>query len=198
MKAKRLAVVLAALLIFAYPFAVYFGISYFSPRYVALALIGIFLLRFILIKPKAISTYDKYTKSGKYIVLFTTITGIIVSMIGAISNQVIVIKFYPVAVSLLLFTVFFYSLIHPPTVIEKLARIKDPKLSQAAIKYTRKVTVVWCMFFIINGAIALYSSLFSSFKFWTFYNGFLSYILIGAICATEFTYRQWAKKRHPF
>ena len=40
--------------------------------------------------------------------------------------------------------------------IERLARLREPDLPPAAIAYTRRVTQVWCVFFAVNGAIALY------------------------------------------
>ncbi len=45
---------------------------------------------------------------------------------------------YPVAVNLGLLAVFGYSLFHPPTVVERLARLREPELPPPAIAYTRR------------------------------------------------------------
>lgn len=186
---KRWVIAFITLLIIAYPFAVYFGLNYFSPRYIALGLILIFFLRFILIAPN-IKSHAKFT------LIAITVAGIVVSILGIIFNQNIMIKLYPVVMNLLMFGIFFYSLLYPPTIIEKLARIKTPDLPKAAEEYTRKVTIAWCVFFVVNGLVALWTALFSTLKIWTFYNGFLSYILIGVMFVAEFIYRQWAKRKN--
>ena len=106
------------------------------------------------------------------------------------------LRFYPVLVSGAFFTVFAYSLIVPPSTIERLARLREPELPPAAIAYTRRVTQVWCVFFALNGAIALYTALFASMAQWSFYNGFLAYFLMGILFAGEYCARCYFKRRH--
>ncbi len=93
-------------------------------------------------------------------------------------------------------TVFGYSYFKPPTVIESLARLTEPNFSEAGVRYTTNVTVVWCAFFVVNGAISLYTALYSSIDIWTLYNGLLSYILMGILMGVEFLIRQKVKKSH--
>lgn len=184
---KRLAIVLVTLLILVYPFIVFIGINHYSPKYIAVSLALVILLRFILANP---------SKSGVQAnLLLVTGAGLGISLFGIVSNQVLVIKLYPVVISFLLFGIFFFSLLHPPTVIEKIARITTPELPRGAIIYIEKVTRVWCIFFVVNGVIALWTATFASMKVWAFYNGFLSYIVIGVIFVTEFIYRRWAKNK---
>jgi uncharacterized membrane protein len=114
--------------------------------------------------------------------------------LGVISNNLLSIKLYPCVINLIMFSIFFHSILHPPTIIEKLARLKTPDLSPQAIKYTKIVTFVWCGFFVINGLIALWTALFASVKIWTIYNGCLSYIFIGIIFGSEFICRQRVKQ----
>ncbi len=175
-------------LILCYPFAVYFGLNYFSPRYIAITIAFIFFLRFIVLKPAKSSFF-------KVLLILTTFVGVSISLIGAISNNILIIKLYPVMISLLMFTVFLYSIFQPPTIIERLARLKTPKLSPTVIHYTKKVTIAWSLFFIVNGLIALWTTFFAATQTWAFYNGFLSYILIGIMFTTEFIIRQHVKLR---
>jgi uncharacterized membrane protein len=85
--------------------------------------------------------------------------------------------------------IFACSLKFPPTVIERFARLKSPQLSLKALAYTRKVTVVWCCFFVVNASIALYTVFFASTKIWTLYNCFISYCLMVGLLLAEFLVR---------
>ncbi len=105
-------------------------------------------------------------------------------------------RLYPVLVNLALLVWFTSSLYFPPPVVERLARLKEPDLPAHAITYTRKVTKLWCIFFLLNGSVALYTSLFSSLSVWTFYNGFLAYCLMGMLGAGEYLVRRKVKQAH--
>jgi uncharacterized membrane protein len=121
---------------------------------------------------------------------------ILLALIAYWSGGLLPLRFYPVLVNGAFLTVFAYSLIVSPSTIERLARLQDPNLPPAAIAYTRRVTQVWCVFFMLNGAIALYTALFSSMAQWSFYNGFLAYLLMGVLFAGEYCARCYFKRRH--
>jgi len=106
------------------------------------------------------------------------------------------LKLYPVLVNAALFGVFAYSLLVPPTVVERMARLRDPDLPADAIGYTRRVTQVWCGFFIVNGTIALVTALYASSALWWFYNGFLAYLLLGFLFVGEYCVRWHVKRRY--
>lgn len=185
---KKILVFIVILLAIAYPFAVYFGLQYFSPRYLAVGIAFIFLLRFVVMRSSG-------SYKSKLTLILITIAGILVSVVGAISNNLMVIKLYPVVISLLMFAIFLYSRLYPPTIIERIAKFKYPNLPPEAIAYVRKLTVVWCGFFIFNALVALWTALFATVKIWTFYNGFLSYILMGTLIVAELIYRKLIKKQ---
>lgn len=179
--------ILVGLLVLAYPISVYFGLNYFQPKTMGLGLVVFMLLRFFV--------------QGKQLLKLSTqllpilIIGSILGLAVYLSNSSLLLKLYPSLISLSLFIVFGYSLWQPQTTIERIARLTEPDLSNDGIRYTRKVTYVWCGFFIINGSIALYTALFSSIQFWTFYNGLLSYFLIGLLFAIEYCVRIVLKGR---
>ena len=50
--------------------------------------------------------------------------------------------------------VFGGSLFAKQTVIERLARLQHPDLPPEGVRHTRRVTQIWCAFFIFNGATA--------------------------------------------
>ena len=73
--------------------------------------------------------------------------------------------------------------------------MRDPDLSPAAVRYTRTVTIAWCIFFAGNGAMALGTALSGNDRWWTLYNGFLAYLLMGALFAGEWLVRQRVRAR---
>lgn len=102
------------------------------------------------------------------------------------------LKMYPVFMSVGALIIFATTLIKPPSMIERFARLAEPNLPESGVQWTRKVTMVWCGFFIINGMIALATVLFAPMKIWVIYNGFISYVLMGVLLLGEFILR----KRH--
>ena len=101
---------------------------------------------------------------------------------------------YPVMISFGLCSVFALSLWFPPPLIERFARLKEPDLPPAAIRYCRKVTWVWAVFLTINGVIALSTVLYGDRDIWALYNGLISYILIGLVFGAEFLIRQRVRR----
>lgn len=79
--------------------------------------------------------------------------------------------------------------------IETFARLREPELPPQALPYIRKVTIVWCVFFVLNGGIALYTALFSRTQVWSLYNGAISYVPIGLLMTVEWVCRQWIRGR---
>ena len=108
-------------------------------------------------------------------------------------------RFYPVAVNAALLFVFGASLYRGAPVIEQLARWREPAVFHGpraanAMRYTRRVTQVWCGFFLANGALALATALWASLEWWAFYNGFLAYVLMGILFAAEWMARRRRKR----
>lgn len=100
------------------------------------------------------------------------------------------LKLYPVFMSVGALIIFATTLIKPPSMIERFARLVEPDLPASGVIWTKNVTIVWCGFFILNACIALYTVLFSSTQMWVLYNGFISYLLMGLLFAGEFVLRK--------
>jgi len=105
------------------------------------------------------------------------------------------LKFYPVMMNLGFLILFASSLFTPTSFVEKLARLKEPNLSLHAVAYTRKVTILWCGFFVFNGSIAALTALYASHHVWMMYNGLVAYLLMGLFTAGEWIVRQRVKKK---
>lgn len=104
------------------------------------------------------------------------------------------VKLYPVAVNFSLLASFGYSLIKPPSAIERLARLRDAALSPRSVEYTRNVTKVWCLFFLFNGLAALVTALWMSDEIWALYNGLIAYVAMACLFAVEWIIRQKVKR----
>ena len=86
-------------------------------------------------------------------------------------------------------------MLKPPTVIERIARLRQPDLNAAAISYLRKVTVVWLCFFVVNAAISAVTAIWGTMEVWTLYNGLISYLMIGTIFVVELAVRRFVRHR---
>jgi len=184
---KPLITVLASGILILYPFAIYFGLNYFSPSLLSILLIALLLLRLFLVKK---------TLTKMPWLLPATISGALAIGYSLISDSTIGFKLYPIMINLAMLGVFSYSLFRPPCIIETFARITDKNLTTQGVKYTVKVTCLWCVFFLFNGLFSLYTALFTSLEFWMLYNGFIAYLLMAALMGIEFLVRIGVKKRH--
>ncbi|WP_374307492.1 hypothetical protein [Dongia sp.] len=113
----------------------------------------------------------------------------------ALIDPAVAAKAYPALLSALLATVFGNSLRHPPSLVERMARLRDPALSTAGIAYCRKVTWVWALWLLANAVIAASLSLTHSISFWALWTGFISYVCSGALFLGEMLLRPWLLAR---
>ncbi len=95
-----------------------------------------------------------------------------------------------------LLVLFGVTLLKPPSMAERLARLKEPDLPPHAVEYTRKVTMAWCVFFLVNGSIAAATSLWGSDAQWALYNGGIAYGLMGVFAGAEYLVRLKVKKQN--
>lgn len=176
----RLRAGLVWLLTLLYPLVIYLGLGRWEPRWLALFLLVIALGR-------------AFVNRDRLWLLASLGAGVLVAC-SFLGNQALPLKLYPVMVSLVFLSVFALSLRFPPTVIERLARLHDPDLPEAAVAYTRRVTWVWCGFFLFNALVSLATALFASDAQWALYNGLISYVLMGLLFAGEWLLRQRVRR----
>lgn len=105
------------------------------------------------------------------------------------------VKFYPVVINFMIFSVFFVSSLAKETVIQKFAKLTEPNIKPKALEYTRKLTYVWAGFTFFNFLIS-FLTVFLSQKIWAIYNGFISYMLVGSFFAIEYIIRVRFKKKY--
>jgi uncharacterized membrane protein len=105
------------------------------------------------------------------------------------TNSELLLRLYPALVNLGLLMVFGKTLVQGPSMVEKFARIGKPDLSALAVRYTRRVTQIWCAFFVANGLFSLYTALYWTRAAWSLYNGAVAYGLIGLLLVGEIAWR---------
>ncbi len=180
---------IAGALLLAYPLIVYFGVSEFNVDVVAILLAALAIIR--LIVARQVAPDGRLTKTNNSMSIFLVTCCLLVLVLDSKGP----LLFYPVIVNFLLFLLFMHTVIYPPSMIEKFARLQHPELPQNGVRYTRAVTIVWSVFFLLNGVVALGTALYNNMDIWTFYNGFISYVLIGFLIIGEVVIRPYIRKR---
>jgi len=162
----------------AYPFMIYWGLQYYQAS-------NLLLLLLILLALRWVASSKKFESIVLLAILITVVT------IAFTWGYQLGLKFYPAMVNLGFLILFGTSLVFPPSMVERFARIQDPNLSPEGVAYTRKVTWIWSIFFVLNGSIAAVTAVWASNEVWTLYNGLIAYLLIGILAGGEWVVRQW-------
>lgn len=174
------AIAIAALLVM-YPLAIYFGLQFFPPRLLGALLAALLILR-------AWFARRQLRATGAQLYPVVALGGLC-AVAAMIFNSVEGLRLLPVAINAACLAVFAFTLRRPPSMIERFARLVHPDLDARGVRYTRRVTQVWCLFFIGNGAMALYTALAGSTAQWALYNGLVSYVLMGLLFGIEYLVR---------
>ncbi|MGH8618538.1 MAG: hypothetical protein ACREUW_12680 [Burkholderiales bacterium] len=168
-----------------YPLLVYAGLMVLEPRVLALALGAVLIWR-----QRRVAA-GLYANLGAAQRLFIGLL-LALTLATALTNSETLLRCYPVAMNAGLLAIFGLSLVHPPTIVERIARLRMPALDAAGLRYTRRVTQVWCAFFLVNGTIAAWTALFASRELWALYNGGIAYVLMGLLFGVELLTRRRA------
>ena len=181
---RRTPPLLAAVLLVvsvAYPVVVYLALGHVSPRWIALLLVALALAR-------------AWVTRESFWLVAAALAGVL-AIAGALGDQWGPLKLYPALVNLVMFGLFAMSLWRGPSVVERVARLRDPDFPPAAVVYTRRVTQVWCGFFVVNGLVAVATALWASAGVWALYNGLLSYVAMGLLMGGEWLVRRRVRGR---
>jgi uncharacterized membrane protein len=166
-----------------YPLLVYAGLMVLQPRILALALGAMLLWR------------QRHSVRGLYAGLDAAqrlFIGLLAALTLAtvVTNSETLLRCYPVAMNAGMLALFGWSLFRPPSMVERIARLRQPDLDTAGVRYTARVTQVWCFFFILNGSIAAWTAVAASREVWAFYNGGVAYLLMGLLFGAEWLLRR--------
>ena len=175
--------VLATVLTLAYPLAIWLGHGTLEPRWLACVLLLTAATR---LPALTLSRSARWSMAGALVLVAVAVA----------ANAILPLKLYPVLVNGAMLAAFGASLLSGPSMIERLARLREPGLPPAAVAYTRRVTQAWCLFFVLNGSAALGTALFASDAAWSLYNGVIAYLLMGAMFGGEYLLRLRFKRLH--
>ena len=159
----------------AYPAFVYLALGHVGPRWIALMLVVLALAR-------AWVTRESFW-------LVAAAFALLLAGFSLLGDRWGPLKLYPALVNLVFLGLFAASLWRGRPVVERLARLREPDFPPSAIAYTRRVTQVWCGFFVANGALAVATALWASAATWALYNGFLAYVAMGVLAGGEWLVR---------
>jgi len=172
----------------AYPFLAYAALRTFS----AAMLVGLFA--FFLVLRLGLAALGKSRLIGaaeRWLIAFTGGSALLWGLISPVAG----LKAYPIFVSAGFAIVFGHSLLFPPTIVERFARLRPIKVTPATLVYFRRVTLAWLVFCVANGSLSALTALIGDLRLWTLYNGFISYLLIGAMFAGEWLVRRRVQAR---
>jgi uncharacterized membrane protein len=98
----------------------------------------------------------------------------------------------PVLIYCVLFMLFASTLRQGRTpLISRFARIEQGELSAELHSYTRRLTVIWCVFFAGMAVLALGIAAWAPLGIWFLHTFFVSYLLLAMLFLGEFAYRRW-------
>ncbi|MAP94787.1 MAG: hypothetical protein CMK07_07540 [Ponticaulis sp.] len=175
----RLVNVLVGLAAIAYPLIALLLIRFLNPFWIVMLLVIALLVR----------SLTNWTNTPRSL-LIASLVGVGLLWVTSLIDADLGLRLYPVFMTGAMLTMFVVSLFNPPTMIERFARIAEPHLPEDGVRYTRRVTEVWCGFLFCNMLVALWTAVFASFELWALYNGFISYVLMGALFSGEFLFRK--------
>ncbi len=119
------------------------------------------------------------------------------------------LKLYSVVINLTLLIVFGSTLFLKPNIIFRFATLADKSISGSSYEnqvkiYCRNVTIVWCIFFILNGSASVVTTFADKIfglsaeqarRVWAVYNGGISYVLMGTLFVVEFIIRKLVDRK---
>lgn len=178
---------LTGILLLAWPFIIWFGLAHNSLQGLLPLMALMLFLRFRQSRRRA--------GALSVVTQIVAVAGMTLCIASYLLKTHQLLLFYPVVVNSVMLAVFGGSLWSRMPIIERLARLREPDLPERAVRYTRRVTQIWCAFFIINGGIALFTALYGDLSLWTAWNGMISYLLMGTLMAGEWLVRQRVIKR---
>jgi uncharacterized membrane protein len=180
---------LQALLVVAYPVAVYFALGFVSPRVIGLCTLALLAARLAVISPARLFAFARVFAP-------VAVTFAATSLAAFVWDDALALLLAPALFDFALLGVFAASFAQRETVVETIARAQVGTLSAEEHAYCRRVTAVWCAFFVANGAISAALALAGSRESWALYTGLIAYVCLGALFATEYVYRHWRFRRY--
>ena len=176
--------VINAILVIAYPIAVWIGLTHLGAR-------GVSVMVLALLVPGLAWRLRGADRTTFWSVVRVPIAILCLVVLGIATDDARYVLALPVLINTVLLATFGASLrAGAVPMIERFARMQTSALSDAQRAHCRRWTTRWCAFFVANGAIAAALGAWASPFWWAAYNGGIAYALMGAMFAGEFIERR--------
>ncbi len=183
---RRARAIASAALKVAYPLVILASLRVGSPRFIGLALLVLLWLQRWLGAGSIGALLARLTRLEWALALGLSSWSAGIALTGSET----LLRAYPILVNGGMLVAFGATLCGGgPSMIEKFARLRAPDLDARAVRYTRRVTQLWCVFFALNGTVSMAIAVWGSRAQWAFYNGVVAYLLIGALIVAEIVWR---------
>ncbi|MGH8751788.1 MAG: hypothetical protein ACREUV_08795 [Burkholderiales bacterium] len=104
----------------------------------------------------------------------------------------------PVLINFLVCVFFAHSLARgEEPVISRIARIERGELDAALTRYTRRLTLIWAVFFALMAITSALLALWAPLPVWSLFTNLVNYLLVGLLFFGEFVYRRWRYRAYP-
>lgn len=108
---------------------------------------------------------------------------------GAYFAEAFAVRLVPAFVHLSLAALFAHTLLHPPSLCERLVRLQFPEFKPGIAEYLRQLTGIWTAFFALNVVVCSLLPVFADERIWELYTGVVVYLLMALLAIGEFLYR---------
>lgn len=185
MRLKIFLFIAIALVTAVYPFIVYNGLKQFSPAMLSWILLLLLTARVVL--------RGDYAKPEQYAQL-VLVGGLCV--FAALQDSEVLLRYYPVAMSLSFAGFFAVSLTSDKTLIERFAEMVGSDYEPHQRRYMRGLTVCWSILLVMNAVVSMYTACCLSLAQWAFYNGLIAYFVFGVFALLELVVRYFYRKKY--
>jgi uncharacterized membrane protein len=117
------------------------------------------------------------------------------------SDSRLILKLYPALADLAYITILLTSFLFPPPfafyfidIFDKSMKTKFPQ--KQFERYCFRATLAWCVFFLVDGIVAVFTARGCSDVVWGIYNGGISYVIMGILFIGEFIILKSVEKKH--
>jgi uncharacterized membrane protein len=166
-----------------YPFIAWLGLRIWSPQIAA----G---LLFLVIAPAGLSRMKARNRSAVRSLWVVPLSSALLLLLASALDSRGLVLLVPTAMSAGLLLVFGSTLLRPPPIIERFARLVH-ELTPSERVWCRAWTWIWCGFFFFNGAMAAWLTWYGNEHWWRTYNGAVAYVLMGLLFGGEYITRKY-------
>jgi uncharacterized membrane protein len=194
-KLKRRMKYLFGALIVLYPVLVFSALVIFklSIRYLSVLIIALAVAYFLV---------HRHNYKGRHRIVVFVSPAILccIGIICLITKSSLTLKIYPALADLVYLVIMGTSILIPPPVVFYFINMFDKKIKDHIEtgffeQYCRRAAIVWCVFFVLDGIVALITVFRASDIVWGIYNGGITYVLMGLIFVGEYFILKMIEKK---